>query len=417
MLYMSILIVNEEVIDMNILKAWLVNSLIGGLLLLGVNEFAYAALTETVYESKINISESNVDFFYPAPDFNSYFLSHSYNPMGTGDNIFESCRVKAGNGGVRVENLLINGVPHWVDLILNVNQPTLPFEIKNITAGAPPAYYPEWNTAFPGVDFSFTTADVFGPPLQITLFNVGIADKAYEVDFIFDNITGLFPLKAIRESGYLHYLSLDANHWLGVVTKYTDSPVLKSANGISMSNVDFGDRMGFNRNGIDGNDYQAIEYGDVTIIQPVQYIFGAAIASYLNPSSLSVPINKTISARSSWPFLASKLTPAEAIDQCIENQTLINVGLKADNKLQDALYDLTFSIFDKLKIYDGNDDEAFTAVKSFISDSKDSIAEMIADGKLDPKLNRRIQLRSAILVVMRPSAKILQKRLNEVFYS
>ena len=29
----------------------------------------------------------------------------------------------------------------------------------------------------------------------------------------------------------------------------------------------------------------------------------------------------------------------------------------------------------------------------------------------------RIQLRSAILVVMRPSAKILQKRLNEVFYS
>ncbi len=30
---------------------------------------------------------------------------------------------------------------------------------------------------------------------------------------------------------------------------------------------------------------------------------------------------------------------------------------------------------------------------------------------------RRIQLRSAILVVMRPSAKILQKRLNEVFYS
>ena len=39
-----------------------------------------------------------------------------------------------------------------------------------------------------------------------------------------------------------------------------------------------------------------------------------------------------------------------------------------------------------------------------------------ANVKFEP-YTRRIQLRSAILVVMRPSAKILQKRLNEVFYS
>ena len=41
------------------------------------------------------------------------------------------------------------------------------------------------------------------------------------------------------------------------------------------------------------------------------------------------------------------------------------------------------------------------------------------DSRINDNSNKvgRIQLRSAILVVMRPSAKILQKRLNEVFYS
>ncbi|MBF0257242.1 MAG: hypothetical protein HQK62_00150 [Desulfamplus sp.] len=352
----------------------------------------------------LTIDESNIDDFYPAHEFNSNFLTHSYNPFGAGDNIFESCSLKVGDGGVRIENLLMDVKAYWLDLILNINNPSLPLEIQNIGTGSPPAHSPEWDANLPVIDFKLSTADVFGPPFQITLFNVGIADKSYDLDFIFDGATGLFNLADFRESGYLHYLNSGSNNWLGVITKSAVSPSFNLSDGISMNNVDFGDRIGFSWSDSGVQDYLSIDYGDRTDIQSFKFNFNTAVGSYLHPDSFfrysarysgayrrlseksgAKISNSLASSLLDFSLLGKKLTTSESLDQCIENQTLINVELAADNDLQSALYDLTFAIFDKLKIYDSKDQEAFTAVKSFISDSKDSIADMISNGQVNPE--------------------------------
>ncbi|MCX7086918.1 MAG: hypothetical protein NTV00_02570 [Methylococcales bacterium] len=336
----------------------------------------------------ITIDQNNVDVFLPSPTFtdNYYRLQRSYNPFGDADYLdFKAAILRAGVGAVRVEHLNINGVEHWVDLSIDVNRSDLPMKISALAPGTPPTAMPRWNGNFPDVDFSLTTADIYGPPARIVLFDVGISGGLYDVNFLLTPATE-FVLSTLTDKGYAHFLPTRTAPVLAVGSDSAVQPNTLPTGALNLPGVAFQRPLAlFGWTGGEGEQEVLLTYATGSQVQRMQARDGVLVGSYSPPPSGAVakllPTQlTTITPKGALPFWG-KPSLDESLNSCIDEKTKVQTGFKADNELSQQLVDLVITIVghDKLKL----SSPTLEKIRTAMADSKDSVMELMANGKTD----------------------------------
>ncbi len=330
-----------------------------------------------------NVTKHTVNDFFPPADFNMgpSQLKRSYDPFGMGLDWFKYSTIRSGRGGLRVEDLKIDDTLYWFDMQIDLFDPFLPLIFMNFQPGEPQYPYPAWYYDNDFVDFRMSKADVFGPPAKFSIYDVGIDGVAYDLDFTFDGIDFIFS--DFFPSGYLHYIPDTDTPQVGIVSDSSQSPVLLESDRLCFADVPFGAPMAiFNVEGLEGQDYLEINYCSKTVVQKFDINNGIALGIYAPPSQSAQLQSHDNSGYSrsmidgAWYWLFPTLEMQ--LDQCVMDQTTLNVGLHRENQLGDELLDIAETLFSELKL--GN--ETLDKVKDNLMEAKGVIGDVLT-GELD----------------------------------
>gem|GEM_PF-3616286 len=335
----------------------------------------------------VTIDESTVDYFLPVPEFSErpFSLKRSYDPFGVGADWFESSIIQPGRGGLRTTGLDIDDTDYWLDMQIDLSDPALPLKIIDIQPGDPKTPYPDWLYGNEFVDFRMSRADIFGPPPYFSIFDVGIGGIRYNLDFMFNNTE--FVLTGITDSGYIHYIPDTSAPELGVITSSPEPPVLLTdQEGLCFANVPLGAPVAFL--GVDlpqGEDYVAVKYCSETVIQKFNVLDKIALGAYAPVSGNKSGVAKQVlaSSESGWSSWLPPSTPTveEQLEQCIQDQTTLNIGLGRDNELSDGLYNLAKSLVFSDKIKFSN--KTMEGIRTALKDNHDLIVNALSSGRMD----------------------------------
>ncbi|MBK5970344.1 hypothetical protein, partial [Thiorhodovibrio winogradskyi] len=331
------------------------------------------------------IDASNVDVFLPGPEISdeSYQLQRSYQPYGdTSPYDLETAVLRAGEASVRLTQMKIDGENYWVDYRMALDGGNI---ILVSEMGLPPA--PE---SFPyvgdfsalGYDFFLASADIFGPPARIRIFDVAIDYVLYDLDFtLVDNV---FVLTDSTAKGYLNVMTMPDNGFIVFAGETNEATLDGSASySLNLPNTPFQSPIAMQWDGADGEHSIRMEYDYGSRIQTMVATDGILLGEYLPfyvPQFVSFSASAPTAEALSAPNVRSKdVTVEEKLDQCIKNDTVVFVGLKADPQLSDAVVDAALTMASSLKLSNSTLDK----IKDTIGDSKDLILEVMANGKVD----------------------------------
>ena len=335
----------------------------------------------------LQIDESMVDDVLPVADFDESFdrLMRSYQPFGQNSPYdMSSAVLTAGTGSVRIEHLKIYGQDYWVDLLVNLDQENVLLEVYDYGTGEPPVSLPRWPYALPEIDFSLTTADAYGPPALIRMYNVGIEGRLYDVDF---SLIGDLPfvMTAAQPTGYLHYLPDKLHPDIAVATASETAPVYVPENGLpsacSMNPfaVPWDGENGPQEYWLDYAGEPFLQEMDAHdgILQGVCPVISEDDVVFFARKSFAGTPRGVFSAISDW-FSPASLE--EKIDACIEQQARVQVAFGSDSNFTSQLVDLAFTVAgsDGLKLSSAT----LEKIRGAVTDSKDIWASLIANGKV-----------------------------------
>ncbi len=330
----------------------------------------------------VSVDESNVDDFFPVPEFPTrpFNLKRSYDPFGSGSEWFETSKITTGAGGLRISEIILDDMAYWFDMQINLSDSRLPLQIIDLQAGDPNSSYSDWYLGNDIIDFRMSKAEILGPPPYISFINLGIDGVVYDLEFQFDGKD--FAFSKINPSGYIHYLPSPASPELGVITSTPDTPLRSSGqDSLCFSNVPYGAPLAiFNVDHPDGEDYLNIDYCYLNSLQKFVIQDGVAVGTYAPLAEQSAQLfsldSYTLSDQSGGWWSSPSLE--EKLEECIKDQTNVNIGLQRDNQLDKALFDLAFSFAGKLNL----SSKTMNAAKDALTDSKDVIWDAVSTGRL-----------------------------------
>ena len=346
----------------------------------------------TPAEVTLQVNESNIDVFFPAPSFpdKHYCLRRCWQPFGEDSPVdMENAVVEAGNGAVRVTHIIIDGQDYWVDLTIDPYLDGVPVDVSDMGLGEPPAELPHWQADIPSVDFTLTTADFMGPPARLRLFDVGINDRLYDVDFVLGS-DHLFVISGSRAKGFVHYLpGKQAENKLVVTGQTAAPPEFDENSALDVPGTPWQSAMAIVKNGFDEDGEQSIwiNYASGRQMQKMVARNGVLLGTYSPPTATdSILYARAKAGEFQSGILDSissyfhKPTREEILDACIDKKTALLVGFKSDNKLSQQLVDMVFTIAgsNALKL----SSSTLEKIRTTVADSKDVVLEMMANGKV-----------------------------------
>ena len=332
-----------------------------------------------------DIDASNVDVFLPAPEISDdcYQLQRSYQPFGESSPLnFESSVLQAGEASVRLTQLKLDGENYWIDFVIDTSGGDVTLNISDFGLDSPPVTFPSGGDySDSGIDFTLATADIFGPPARIRIYDVAIDYLLYDLDFTW--VDDVFVLTAAYEKGYMNYMTTPDDDFV-VFAGQTNDPVHDgSANySLSLPRTPFQNPIAMFWNGEDGEYSIRMEYENGSRIQTMVATNGVLHGNYVPPYSQSEDmISFSRAAQTSWmsSWWSSNVSEEEKLDQCIKKKTALFVGLKADPQLSAQLVDTVFSVAGSLSLSSSTLDK----LRDTIADSKDLVLEMMANGEVD----------------------------------
>ena len=346
----------------------------------------------TPTEVTLQVDEENIDVFFPAPTFpdKHYCLRRSWQPFGEDSSVdLENSVVEVGNGAVRVTHVKIDDQDYWVDLTIDPYLDGVPVDVSDMGLGEPPTALPHWSADIPYVDFTLTTADFLGPPARLRLFDVGINDRLYDVDFVLGS-GHLFVISNSHEKGFIHYLpSKQAENKLVLTGKTATPPEFDENAAFDVPGTPWESAMAIVMDGFDevGEQSMWIDYASGSQMQKMVARNGVVLGTYAPPmatdSILYAKAKAGVFQSAIAEYFSSLLhrpSQEEILDACIEKKTALLVGFKSDNKLSQQLVDMVFTIAgsNALKLSSSTLDK----IRTTVADSKDVVLEMMANGKV-----------------------------------
>lgn len=324
----------------------------------------------------VSLNESNLDDFCPAPEYSSrpFLFKRAIDPFGTDLDWFQSTVVSAQQGGVRITDIYLNNIEYWLDMQVNAQDPSLPLQIIDVQVGKPQKPYPAWGFGHDVLDFRMSEAEVFGPPAYFSIFDVGLKDRTYHLDFSSNGQD--FALSNVIPSGYMHYFPNSKNPKFGLITKSPQPPEQLMDNGLCFpdTEVPHGSPLAlFNVNKPDGEAYLNVDYCWFSAVQKFEINQGVALGTYAPHTDQSYLFSTSGDTTDASFFggLFSSPTREEELDQCIKDQTTQHIGLHRDNQLSQKLFDLAFAFGNDLKL----SNKTLEATKTALIDSKDVVGD------------------------------------------
>ncbi|MDY0189342.1 MAG: hypothetical protein RBR22_01295 [Desulfuromonas sp.] len=331
------------------------------------------------------IDERDVDVFLPAPAISDdcYQLQRSYQPFGESSAInFDTAVVHSGEASVRLTSLKLDGQRYWLDFILTASGSNVVLAISNYGTNSPPESLPyggDYSGA--GIDFSLTSAEIFGPPARIRLFDVAINYVLYDFDFTWLN--DQFVLTGSTHTGFMNAITTPDDNY--ILFAGQANPTIHDGDtnsSLILPLTTFQTPMAIFWDGEDGEHSIRMQYKNGSRVQTMFSTDGVLRGNYLPPAAqaeYTLYSNRT--AQTSWlaAWWSNDVSEEEKLDQCIKKKTALFVGLKADPQLSAQLVDTVFSVAGSLSLSSSTLDK----LRDTIADSKDLVLEMMANGEVD----------------------------------